>query len=197
MAIDAPARLGDPAVPRPRGAVRASRVQAGRPALGSGPVQEGRPVLGSRRVPGSRRAPGDRPVQASRRALGDRRAQASRRAQEAHPGLGVRRDVRRGPPVGSAPVGRQAVRVDRLAVRVARRAVLDPGTPGMRVPGPGTHGRGARRRAAARTAMIVDLDVSLVGVTGRQARQVPVASPARGRRIRRSLRAYRPATWIG
>ena len=45
--------------------------------------------------------------------------------------------------------------------------------------------------------MIVDLDVSLVGVTGRQARQVPVASLARGRRIRRSLRAYRPATWIG
>ena len=177
MGIGAQARLGDPAVPRPKGAVRASRAQANRRA------PDGPPALGSRRAQDGPPALGSRPAQEGRQAQGSRRAQEARRA------LGLP-DGRRVHPVDSAPVGRQAV-------RVGRRAALDPGTPGMRVPGRGTRGRGARRRAPVRSGVIADLDVRLAGATARRAMQVRVDSLVRGRRIRRSPRVCRPAIWIG
>ena len=190
MGIDARAMRGDQAVPRPVVVGPTSRVRASRRGPGSRRTLGSRPVrVGGRRVRGSHRVRGSRPVREGRRVRVDP--------------LAGPRDHR----VANAQVGRRAALVPGTRGTQVRgpvaRAQVAPGPVvrarvalGPVVRGPVLRGPVDRHRAPAPTGVIVVRDVSRVRAAARRVRREPVGSPVPGPRIRRSPRAWPPATLI-
>ena len=181
---------GDQAVPRPVVVGPTSRVRASRRGPGSRRTLGSRPVrVGGRRVRGSHRVRGSRPVREGRRVRVDP--------------LAGPRDHR----VANAQVGRRAALVPGTRGTQVRgpvvRAQVAPGRVvraqvalGPVVRGPVLRGPVDRHRAPAPTGVIVVRDVSRVRAAARRVRREPVGSPVPGPRIRRSPRAWPPATLI-
>ena len=180
MGIDARAMRGDQAVPRPVVVGPTSRVRASRRGPGSRRTLGSRPVrVGGRRVRGSHRVRGSRPVREGRRVRVDP--------------LAGPRDHR----VANAQVGRRAALVPGTRGTQVRGPVVRARVaPGRVVRGPVLRGPVDRHRAPAPTGVIVVRDVSRVRAAARRVRREPVGSPVPGPRIRRSPRAWPPATLI-
>ena len=191
---------GDQAVPRPVVVGPTSRVRASRRGPGSRRTLGGRPVrVGGRRVRGSHRVRGSRPVREGRRVRVDplagprdhrvANAQVGRRAALVP---GTRGTQVRGPVVRARVAPGPVVRARVAPGRVVRAQVAL----GPVVRGPVLRGPVDRHRAPAPTGVIVVRDVSRVRAAARRVRREPVGSPVPGPRIRRSPRAWPPATLI-